>query len=409
MQRFVLYLLFLSLVSFFCLPQEPAQKEDLLEKAERIYQLLKLLKSKDIETQKIAYAELKKYGEQVLPFIETIIRESETGIYYKLAMDLHQQKLFKLYKQVTWVDDQEIQEIKTPKTPSPRKVKSIQDKYVALKLQEAKQKYKEEKFKEAKNIASSLLNLEPRTKYRNILLKILRASEQRVTFKTLLKCTIEPVKRAFSMDEPVEFVLKIENLLSEKVVIYPVAKKTGTAILDYKMTLLDPLGTRTSKIGADIASIQKVIELQPEGKWERRIILDVSKDYPSVDFIRRHKVSARLLISKIEAPVFDIPRKLIFKPCKFYVVPAKYKHFLEDPLKWLAISIDKGTVNEVFIASVLLPKKQKDAGIELLMQTLKKVNRRGKIVVCHCLHEITGKKFGADEKKWLRWWQSQNR
>jgi hypothetical protein len=410
MQRFILSLLVLFLIFPICTPQEKQPpEEDLLEKTERIYQLLKLLKSKDKETQEIAYTELKKYGEQILPFVETIIKESQIGIYYRLAMDLYQQRLARFYEQVTWVDDREIYEIKGQKRPSPSTVKSIQNKYVALKLQEAKQKYREEKFKEAKTIALSLLKLEPETKYRKILTKILRASEQRITFKTLLRCTVEPVKRAFSMDEPAEFVLRIKNLLDEKVVIHPVARKTGTIILNYKMTLLDPLGTRTSKIGGDIANIHRVIELPPKAKWEMRISIDVSKDYPSVDFIRRHKVNARLLISKIEAPVFDIPRKLIFKPCQFYVVPKKYKHFLEDPLKWLAISIDKGTVNEVFINSVLLPEKYKDAGIELLMQALKKVNRTGKIVVCHCLHEITGKRFGADEKKWLKWWESQNR
>jgi tetratricopeptide (TPR) repeat protein len=368
--------------------QEDHQKR-FLEDVKRINELLDMLEGNDKQLRLIAQRELLKYKENALPFLEERISRKGAGIYLEIIKKI-------LYP---------LGEVLPPISRDlPKLSRKEIEKYIFYKLCQARLYYNQGRYREALRITSALKKLEPNSIYRKKIQSLLRSSKIKIFNLTIARSTIRASKKLYQIGEKIELELELENLTPEQLeIIFPQGK--GFILLQIELTYYDWEGNKTIFEDQELLKLEGKISLKKAEKWKIPYTLNTTEGLDPVR-PRRYRIWASITPKEILCMGKKIYESIDFEPLVVKVCKEGALEIEKKGLQLLAMALDKGRPRNVFLPVFLLGKDQKQAGIELLIQSLKATeNPSMQKVIFASLEYLTGLPYGWDRKRWLRWWE----
>lgn len=407
----------LLLLAFQTAPQEDTSK--------RVSRALEWFADTDPEVRELGRKELIAIGREAIPYLERLLDLRNALDIYKLLREVDRERN---PFDPRWVSERALPSDEEIEKGLTTEQKNERERYVRRKYSEAAAAAKRARYQEGYDIANALLILEPKSVYADRIKELRRYCDNWVTQTSLLRSRVIPSARAGVAGEKAEFTLRMENVFKQALTVHfdPGSEEKPfqpIVVVEVTCNMLDGKG------GVDHATRTFQVPIEPDvpiavgAQWERVFTLDTAQEFPGdEDHIRVYTVGAWTQPQKIEFGIGSTMKRLLFEPAAFKTVPRKHDHMLEDPLATLRKAIGAGTVNEVFIAAMLVPDASRHEAVGALVDLLEQkdrearqedlttgarreaVNRRE--FAAHVLTNVTGEKLGSDPKKWRQYHES---
>lgn len=380
----------LAAVLIAAAPQEGARIDDLVE----------ALASSDNIIRKSAVVELKAIGAPALPAIERKIREAGGAGYFDLYKDI---LAATSSKDDPPARNARIEPLPPDMEPPAPPAGNRREEYVHAKLCDGLKLYRRKSYGDAKTIATALLALEPHSMYKEQLRSLDALCGQELFKSAFFRTAIVPDKEIYEIGESVELTFRVENTSDNAITITFPGK--WTMIVREEACGINPIGPTTGVQGANVFEFDREIAILSGASWEKKYLHDSSQEGIDPSIFRTLTVSTTPGNIVLQTKEGAVEGHLAFDPLTVKIVPKGYREKNNDPLAALTDAIDHGTHNDVFMAAVMLNRDQERAGIDMLVSILKiKGSGSGAIIVMRALGCLTGKDFGTQAQKWVKWW-----
>jgi hypothetical protein len=387
---------------------EPAQKDDkpteseqLINQTNQIVGLIAKLESQDNAEVKAAFQKLKEIGLPVIPFLVDKLKDK--GIYLELISQIHAFQLptadeikasLKIWQELIGAS-------------SEKEVAAI-EKYFYSKYLQAVQAYQKEEYQEALDIINAIGKLEPKVSFREKIKLFRVLCEEKLIQKSIVRVTLRTPKEIYEIGDKIFITLKMEN-----VSLSPLEINLGEnpfMMISRTFAEYGPLGDYMSTTDiTDEKITENTIKLKPQEIWEHTLTIDTSKDNPNSIYYRTYDIWAEIKPSKIKSGSNEAIKRIISLPITIRVFPPSVEKVLKDPLPCLAQALDGGIPIDIFLCALLVPEKDKDKAIELLMRSLDSFPEEAKKAVMTSLKHITKLPLEIDEKVWRQWWKERKK
>lgn len=378
----------------------PAQEDP----AARVRRALDWYADTDPKVRELGRKELRAIGPDAVPHLEKLLELREAIDIYRLIRDID-----RLGKEpgTGWVSGADLPSEEEITRDLPSVERREAEKYVRLRMAEAFGAAKSGDYQRGYDLAQALLILEPKSRHAEPLRKIRRYCDNWIIQMSLVRSRVILPAAGGAAAGPHEVTLRMENVFKGGVrLLYDrgtdVRPSTPVVVVEIACDKLEPNGTVTNATRTQEVVVEHEIPIAMGAQWERVFAFETAGDFPGdEDFIRVYTIGAWTQPSRIEYAGGSTLKRILFEPAVFKVVPGKHRHMLEDPLAALDRAIGSGTVNEVFVAAMLLPEEQKVEGLARLVPQLEtSQTEAGRIAVGHILTVMTGRKLGTDPRKW---------
>jgi hypothetical protein len=402
-------------VSAAVLFQDPP-KDD---RAERIRMALEWLADADPELREMARKELVKWGREVVPKLEELLKAKGALELYKIVREIE------LGKGATGSEipgpllshEEFLRRIGKPDG-------SAADTYVRGRMADVYKLFKEKQYQKAYDIVHALMVLEPKSRYTPELQRMRKVIDNWVTQSSLVRSRVL-APHAAAAGSKINLLLRMDNVWKGGIAIH-CDKEIAKPIVVVEITVerMDPNGSVTKAQRVEEFDMEREIPIAMGAQWEKTITLDTSTEFSDdQDYIRLYTVGAWMPIVKIDRGIpGETQKRIYFEPATVRLVPKNQLHLAEDPLGKLGKVMDAGTVNEVFICAMLLTEEQKTPGVELLVSALEKAHanylkarqknatreeeehlKAGMSIIGNILATLTGEQRGIDPGLWRKY------
>ena len=403
-----------ALVAATFLVQDPVPDD----RAERIRMAFQLLSDSDPELREAARKELLSWGREVVPKLEELLKAKGALEIYRIVREIELGKSGPMSEIPGPLLSHEefLRRIGKPDGTAP-------DAYVRARMADVYKHFKERQFQRAFDVVNALLVLEPKSRYAADLQRMRRTCDNMVTQSSMVRSRVM-APHAAAAGSKVEFMLRMENQWKGGIDIH-FDKEIARPIVVVEITVerMDPNGSSTKATRVEEFPIDREIPIAMGAYWELPITLDTNGEFSDdQDYIRLYTVGAWMPVVKIDrGPGAEAQKRIFFEPATVRLVPTKHLHLAEDPLGKLGKAMDAGSVNEVFIAAMILTEEQKPAGVELLVAALEKAHanlkkarekraakeeehlKGGMAIIANILTALTGEKLGDNPVQWRKY------
>lgn len=377
------------------------------KRSEEIERYLEWLGSDDKEVRELAARKLAELGKSAVPHLEKLLSAKGAMEVYKVLKEIEVPKFTaaRPWGEAEFTLDDPTKEL-------PKVEHNEVEKYVYSKLALANAYYKQKMYAKAYEIAKAMLLLEPTSGHAPQLNALARVCDNLVAQTSLLKTTVTCGRTAAVFGEKVEFLLRMENVFRNEIRLgYAETKETvkGSVIVEVIIDVMDPVsGATTSARRSSTVEVDGAIQIAMGAQWERVIEVETAGDFADdKECLRKYTVGAWTQPGKLDCGYGNQARKLIFMPGTVWVVPKKFEHLLDAPLKRFHQAVDVGMASEVFIAAMILTPAEREEAVETLIGSLEKAdpkNVRGRAMTARMLIFLTGQgALGDDPKAWREW------
>ena len=397
------------LLPAMCAAQEAARPAPRVQdkRSEEIERYLEWLGSDDKEVRELAARKLAELGKSAVPHLEKLLAAKGAMEVYKILKEI---EVPKFVAARPWGEAEFT--LDDPSKELPKVEHGEVEKYVYSKLALANAYYKQKMYAKAYELAKAMLLLEPTSGHAGQLNALARVCDNLVAQTSLLKTTVTCERNAAVFGEKVEFMLRMENVFRNRIELgYQETKETvkGSVIVEVLIDVMDPVsGATTSGKRSFAVEVEGSIPIAMGAQWEKAIEVETAGDFADdKECLRKYTIGAWTQPGKLDVGYGNQARKLIFMPGTVWVVPKKFEHLLDEPLKRFHQAIDVGMASEVFIAAMILTPTQREEAVDTLIDRLEKVdpkNVRGRAMTARMLIFLTGQgTLGDDPKAWREW------
>lgn len=367
----------------------------------RLGDLIEALGSRDRAIREAAAVEIRKIGDPALAALEAKIRASGGGAWFDLYKELAIKRVeTEPRREEPRREPPTIDLHNLPRPPADLPKES----YVYGKLTEAVAAHDGGRYAEAEAIVSRLIALEPSTSYAEHLRELKALCDRAIGRDGEFRTVILADRSVYEVGETIALTLRIDNVgQSDLLFRFPVKR---TSILEIVVTAVDSLGSTTAVERPEVFEFDAEIRVNAGSFWEKTYKHDTSMDGLNPSLFRFLRFQPAPIVAGMVKDREETDRKIAFDPATIRIVPKGYRDRIGNPLAALTKAIDSGTVQDVFIAAVMLGDEQKKTGIDLLITTLKNARGAGAQSVMRALGVLTGEDFGLDARKWIEWWEN---
>jgi len=386
--------LILALAAFAAAPQD---KQD--DKTERIRRAIEYFADPDPQVRELGRKELVALGADAVPYLEKLLE-------LRNALDIH--KLLKEVDRRAGIDGRWAElpiEEELPKEPA-KVDRTETDRYVKAKLRDAHAAAKRGNYQRGYDITNALLILEPQSMYVEDIRKVRKYCDNWITQTSLVRSRLMPAAPGGAVGGRHEFTLRMENVFKQAVrILYdpgtPEKPSRPVVVVEITCRKLDVHGGETIAMRSVEVHVEHEIPIAMGAQWEHVFSIEVD-DFPAdTEDVRIYTIGAWTQPMKLDYGIGTVTKRLLFEPAVFKAVPQKHDHLLENPLKSLELTLAAGTVNEAFIAAMLISEEQKPLAVELLVKELERAEKaEGRVVLAQILTTLTGHQLGLDVKRW---------
>lgn len=386
--------------------QVPKEKrpDKFYEWTKTIFELIDQLESLDSQEQKQAFEQLQQIGLPVIPFLVDKLKSK--GVYLDLICQIQAEQFNSLSKMHQGGNSQIV--VDALKGIVSQKELSAIEKYYYGKYLQALQLFRLEKYQQAIGMINAIRLLEPKTSCRSALKQLKIKCGEQLLQQKILKATLIASKEIYERGDQIKITLSLENLT-----LAPVEVSLGEmklAVLYVTVAEYGPLG--------DFNSISRMEELElpaedikinPSDMWKTTFVVDTSRDNPQSINYATYTINLEIRPKKLKSISGETIRKITTPMLTLKVFPPDVDPVLQNPLKSLGKALDGGIPIDIFLCALLVPKKDYEKGLALLMPALKNSDEQTKKVIMNCLKHITGLPFAIDKRVWLDWWQDRQK
>ncbi|MBI4834364.1 MAG: hypothetical protein HY811_06070 [Planctomycetes bacterium] len=387
---------------------EPLQKDDkqteseqLISQTNQIIELIAKLESQDSAQAKAAFQKLKEIGLPAIPFLVDKLKDK--GIYLELVSQIHAFQLpsadeikanLKIWQELIGV--------------SSEKEVAVIEKYFYSKYLQAVQSYQKEQYQEALDTINAINKLEPKVSFREKIQLFRILCEEKIIQKSVVRVTLRTPKDIYEIGDKIFVTFKMENVSLDPLEINLGANPF--MMINRTFAEYSPLGDYVSTTDVTDEKLPvNSIKLNPQEIWEHTFTIDTSKDSPTSIYYRTYDIWTEIKASKIKSGSNEAIKRIISLPATIRVFPPSVEKVLKDPLPCLAQALDGGIPIDIFLCALLVPEKDKDKAIELLMRSLDSFPEESRRAVMTSLKHITRLPLEIDEKAWRQWWKERKR
>jgi hypothetical protein len=387
-------------------PSEESAKEALLLRS-----LADLLLEKDERVRRLAQQDLLKWGPKAIPVLEDRLRQKGSLPYYEMIR-LIEAKHVPEVPNAPRADDPELQRFAdlAPRIkPPPREVI---DQYLLLKLYEAYARIARKDFEGAESVLRAIRTFDTGWKYSDWVVDLHNYAQMKVLEGRFLKPSAEPAKAIVVVGEPVDVVLKLQNISAQKIVI--TAGDLAAPILRSKVLskAIDFNGAEQEDQDERLYfEFPKRVEIEPGQTWQSTVRFETKDFLPKAEVYREHTYHLFTTHLNIESGEGKLNRRLVFPTARVKAVPEAFKELGGDPMQSWTLMINGqndqlGTVKGLFICAHLLRDNPDwvDKALKQLVPLLEKAtNSAGIDAAIRLLEVLTGQRQESREE-WLKWW-----
>lgn len=357
----------------------------MVQAQETLADWLGLLRSRDPEVRACARARLLERSSEAEALLEQRLRGAGALEDAELLVEIRRAAAGRP------VTDEEIKAVSRP-----------DGSFVRAKMEEARALATQEHHHEALRIVEALLVLEPAGPASADLRLLRQGLHQRVLQAEYvrLEAVAELPRAAVGTAVRVDF--RITNI-SHSDLKMAFGAGPGILVADVRVTLREPLGGRRVATRPLTAVLPQELELAPGKSHTVSVAVATDEDLPEVDAFRLHEVHGWLQPMTLTAGSFSTSARLVFPTATVRVVPRADAAFLADPLFSLRQSIDRGTLNDVFLCGLLLEGAPREEAVGILIDLLPSLDPTGRVLTTHLLELMTGKILGPEVKPWQDW------
>lgn len=376
-------------------PGEQSGGDTLYKKTQHILELLEQLESRAAAEQKTAFEKLKKIGPPIIPFL--IDQLENKSIYLELATQVQAQQL--ATPEEIRANTEILQEMMGQWTD---KEVGLIEKYLYARYLEATQYYQKAIYQRALEIVDAILCLEPRISFREKLKYLCLACKRKLIQQNILKASLRTPKEIYEIGDKILITLRLENVTLEPVEIN--LGQQNFIILYRKVNEYGPLGNfETRSRMEEIKLSEPAINLKPQATWEHTFIVDTSQEGPSI-YYRTYELSAEIRPLQLKSQAGASIRKIVPTPLLLRLFPPDVEPVLQNPLAFLGKALEGGIPVDIFLCALLVPAKDQDKALTLLMKSLEKSSPKVKKTILTCLKHMTRLPVELDETAWRNWW-----
>ncbi|MBI2899542.1 MAG: hypothetical protein HYY17_05115 [Planctomycetes bacterium] len=384
--------------------QDKQAEEEFLKKVKRINLAIDWLLDADAELREAGRKVLREIGPDAIPFLEQRLADKGVGELYALLRELRSREGA---SENRWAEDKDLPTPEEMEKEAPKVAHDTIEKYVFSRYHDAWLLARKGNHEKAVEMVNALLTLEPRSKYADGLRTLRRYCDIRITQATICEAKAIPAKKAVVAGEKVEIVLRVRNVAKGPITISFGEEDAGFAVLDTSIRIPTPTGDVHEASRTDRERFEKEISIAAGAQWEHACLVDTGTGMETSADLRIFTVQPWAQPRKIDLPMGALCRRIVFEPATIKVVPRKYEKDIENPLAALGRYMDSGTINDVFVAALLLDGEDKEKGMDLLIRAMREAkNPEGRAFLGRLLGFMTGRKFGADPRAWTQWWES---
>ncbi len=386
--------------------QVPKEKkpDKFYEWTKTIFELIDQLESLDSQEQKQAFEQLQQLGLPVVPFLVDKLKSK--GVYLDLICQIQTEQFNSLSKMHQGGNSQIVVNV-LKGTVSQKELSTI-EKYYYGKYLQALRLFKLEKYQQAIGMINAIRLLEPKISCRSTLKQLKIKCEEQLLQQKILKATLIASKEIYERGDQIEITLGLENLT-----LAPVEVSLGEmnlAVVYVTVAEYGPLGAFNS-----ISRMEEVelpaedIKMNPSDLWKTTFVIDTSRDNPQSINYATYTINLEIRPKKLKSISGETIRKITTPVLRLKVFPPDVDPVLQNPLKALGKALDGGIPVDIFLCALLVPEKDYEKELALLMPALKNSDEQTEKAIMNCLKHITGLPFAIDKQIWLGWWQGRQK
>ncbi len=274
------------------------------------------------------------------------------------------------------------------------------------------------RYEQASKLCDAILVLDPSVSYRNAVKTLKVFAEERLLMKNVVRTEVKTDRTLYEIGEVVDVSVTIENLTTEllEVEFAPSEEIKDSAMRKYfegykpemyfriTYSQYDPLGTVSTSQLTQTIPVDKQVRLGPGERWVRTFAIDTMRDNPTNQLYRSYKVEGELRPMRIRHGGQTVFRRIAIDPLLVRVFPPDVDPVLQDPVGFLTRALEGGVPNDIFLCALLVPVKDLDRAIQLLMDSLVKAPAAGQLAIMATLRHVTGAPISFEVDEWTRWY-----
>jgi hypothetical protein len=298
--------------------------------------------------------------------------------------------------------------------------KAAVEKFLKIKLDEARQAVESRNFDYALQVIDAILLLAPQTPLKRKLQELRLSANEKKLQQEVVRVYLHCAKRIHSTGDKIEIRLRIKNI-SNGELKFPLgseeARNFGTLTKtthDYKLS-----GSTHMRQTQLTIKQNSSITLKKDQVWEKTFEIDTSRLTDKEPAMHRYVLRARLRPLEIISGKEVFSRYLSTGELELYIMPSKYLEMAKNAMKHIKLSVScieqKAARGDLafdarivlFYSTFFLSEREKKQALPLLFGALEKSSGDTARVIMGSLSFLTGEEHGTSKNDWLDWWKKQ--